>query len=102
MMSRKSTWRAPIFSAMKPSAPELEDRLEEIDGQVVVEEPEAGERLKLSSNGQLARAGWSVEEQQPHELLSPSSRTRGCTQPGLRSKTATPSGTWWKLCLSMV
>jgi len=23
-------------------------------------------------------------------------------QPGVRSKTGTPCGTWWKLCLSMV
>ena len=43
-------------------------RIEEIDGEVVVEEPEAGEGLQLSGNRQLARAGWSVEEQQPHDL----------------------------------
>jgi hypothetical protein len=27
---------------------------------------------------------------------------RGYAQPGVRSKTAMPSGTWWKVCLSMV
>ena len=84
-------------------APELEDRLQEIDCEVVVEETEAGERLQLSGNRQLARAGRSVEEQQPHSAFPLVTRGgRATSGPGVRSKTATPSGTWWKLCLSMV
>ncbi len=56
------------------SASELEYRFEEVDRKVVVEEPEARDRLEFSAHSQLARAGQSVEKNQPGHSNPPCRR----------------------------
>jgi hypothetical protein len=65
-------------------------------GSTLDEEPGFYRRPETSRpSGTAARREFNIEDRAP-------SRPWEVDHPGMRSKTATPSGTWWKRCLSMV